>query len=322
MEQKRSLFGPLLLIAAGVIWLLVKSGNIPSANLWALTHIWPFLLIAAGLGIILRPYWQYTSVVLDVLIVGGAILAILFAPQFGWANPPMLWMFDNDGEVFMGPGERGSGNVVTETRPVSNFRAIEIDYPAEVLVKQGSQESLEIEAEDNLLPNLKTEVKNGTLEIFYKRENGKRVHPTKTVKITIVVKDLTDVAFTSAGELTVDQLKTDKLDVSLSGAGNVALDDVQVKTLEVSLSGAGSLNASGTADDLDLSISGFGDFSGADLHGKVARVHISGAGSATVWVDEDLTAGISGAGSISYYGTADVTKQISGVGGVNHAGNK
>jgi len=322
MEQRRSLFGPLLLIAAGVIWLLVKSGNIPSANLWALTHIWPFLLIALGMGIILRPYWQYTSIVLDVLIIGGALLAILYAPQLGWAGPSMLAMFNNDGEVFMGPGERGSGNVVTETRAVSNFRAIEIEYPAQVLVKQGSQEFLKIEAEDNLLPNLKTQVRNGTLEIFYKRENGKHVNPTKTVKITIVVKDLADVAFTSAGELTIEKLKTDNLDVSLSGAGNLELDDVQVKVLEVSLSGADSMTASGTADDLDMTISGFGDFNGADLHGKVARVNISGAGSATVWVDEELTAGISGAGSISYYGSASVTKQISGVGGINHVGNK
>jgi hypothetical protein len=322
MEQKRSLFGPLLLIAAGVIWLLVQSGNIPSANLWALTHIWPFLLIAAGLGIILRPYWQYTSIMLDVLIIGGVILAILFAPQFGWASPPMSFMFNDSGEVFMGPGERGSGNVVTEMREVSNFRAIEIDYPAEVIVQQSSQESLKLEAEDNLLPNLKTQVRNGTLEIFYKRENGKHVNPTKAVKITIVAKDLANVEFNSAGELTIEGLKTSSLDVSLSGAGNLDLDRLQVKDLGVNLSGAGSMTASGTADDLDLNISGFGDFKGADLHGQVARVNISGAGSATVWVDDDLSAAISGAGSISYYGSASVTRQISGVGGINHIGNK
>src|SRR5512138_1474501 len=94
MEHRRSLFGPLLLIAAGVIWLLVKAGTIPAANLWALTYIWPFLLIAAGLGIILRPYLKYISIVLDVLIIGGAVLAVLFAPQLGWTNPSMLTMFN------------------------------------------------------------------------------------------------------------------------------------------------------------------------------------------------------------------------------------
>jgi len=321
MQEKRSLFGPLLLIAAGVVWLLVKSGTVPSANLWALTHIWPFLLIAAGLGIILRSYWKYTSLVLDVLLIGGALLAILYAPQLGWTTPSMLSMINN-GDSFSGPGERGSGKVVTETRDVNGFRAIEVDYPAEVFVKQGSQESLKIEAEDNLLPGLKTQVKNGVLQIFYKTGQGKHVNPTKTVKITVVVKDLAEVEFSSAGELTVDKLKTDTLDISLSGAGTLNLDDIQVNVLQVSLSGAGSMTASGTADDLDVSISGFGDFNGAELQDKDARVHISGAGSATVWVENELTAGISGAGSVSYYGSASVNKQISGVGGVNHIGNK
>jgi len=321
MEQKRSLFGPLLLIAAGVIWLLVRSGTIPAGNLWALTHIWPFLLIAAGLGIILRSYWSYTSIVLDVLIIGGAVLAIFFAPQLGWSGPPMTFIGSN-GDWFVGPSERGSGNIVTQTREVSNFDAIELSYPAEVLIKQGTAESLMIEADDNLLPDLKTEVRNGKLEVFYRRENGKHVTPTKTVKITIVVKDLADVDFNSAGELTIEKLETDNLDVSLSGAGNLNLEDIQVKGLGVSLSGAGSMAASGSAENLDLNISGFGDFKGADLHSQVARLNISGAGSATVWVDDDLTAGISGAGSISYYGSASVSKQISGVGSVNHAGNK
>ena len=323
MQQNRSLFGPLLLIAAGVVWLLVKSGTVPSSNLWALTHIWPFLLIAAGLGIILKSYWRYTSLVLDVLIIGGALLAILYAPQLGWTRPSMLTMFNFDGgELYMGPGERGSGNVVTETREVSGFDAINVEYPAEVFIRQGNSESLEIAAEDNLLPNLKTEVRNGRLEIFYRREGGKHVNPTKTVTITIVVKDLNDLNFSSAGEVTIEKLKTDNLDASLSGAGNLNLEDVQIEGLEVSLSGAGSLNASGTADDLDLSISGFGDFEGADLHSQNARVTISGAGSATVWVDTDLNAQISGAGSIRYYGDASVSRQISGVGGITHAGDK
>jgi Putative auto-transporter adhesin, head GIN domain len=321
MEQKRSLFGPLLLVAVGVVWLLVKAGTIPSANLWALTHIWPFLLIAAGLGLILRSFWKYTSIVLDVLIIGGALLAILYAPQLGWANPSMISMFNNS-EPFFGPGEPGSGKVLTETREVSDFQAVDVDYPALVLIKQGATESLELEAEDNLLPGLKTQVRDGVLEIFYKTENGKHVNPTEPVRITIVVKDLSEAQLTSAGELSIEKLKTNSLDVSLSGAGELKLNDIVVKALSVSLSGAGSMTASGTADDLDMNISGFGDFKGKDLHTKKANVDISGAGSATVWVDDDLSAEISGAGSISYYGSASVTRQISGVGGVNHLGSK
>jgi hypothetical protein len=311
----------LLLVAAGVVWLLIKAGTIPSSNLWALTHIWPYLLIAAGLGIILRPYWRYTSLLLDVIIIGGAVLAILYAPQLGWTNPSIITFMQN-GEGLFGAGERGSGNIITETRELDDFRAIEVDYPAQVFISQGDTQSLELEADDDFLPGLKTEVRNGTLEIFYRSEDGKRVNPTKTVKITVVVQDLTEVQFSSAGELTIDQLETDNLQVALTGAGNVHLVDILVQHLSMNLSGAGSTTASGRADNFDVDISGFGDFKGAELHGQEANVKISGAGSATVWVDNELDAEVSGAGSVNYYGTASVTRQINGVGSIKHLGNK
>ncbi len=321
MERRRSLFWPLFLIAAGVIWLLVKAGTIPQANLWALAYIWPFVLIAAGVAIILRSYWRYATLVLDVIVVGGGVLAILYAPQLGWASAPVSMMgFDGP---FLGPTERGSGHVVSETRDVGNFHAIDVNYPAQVLVKQGTKESLKIEAEDNLLPDLKTQVKNGgVLDISYDRQSAKHVNPTKPVKITIVVKDLNKVEFSSAGDLTIEKLDTESLDLSLSGAGNVELSDIQTTDLHVSLSGAGNMSTSGTAENLVMNISGFGDFKGGDLHVKTAVVNISGAGSATVWVDDDLTAQISGAGSVNYYGSPSITRQVSGVGNVNHAGNK
>ena len=320
MEYRRSLFGPLLLIAAGAIWLLVKSGSIPSSNLWALTHIWPFLLIAAGIGLILRPYWAYTSIALDILIIGGVVLAILYAPRMGWDNPSMVSFGDN-GDAFFGPGVRGSGHIVSETRKVSGFNSISIDYPANVLISQGNTEALKIEADDDVLPGLKTEVQNNELRIFYKKDGDKRINPTKTIVITITVKDLKTVHFSSAGDLTIDGLKTDNLDISLSGAGDVKINDLTAQALDVNLSGAGSMAASGTADDLSLNISGFGDFKAKDLKSKTATVNISGAGSATVSVEENLAATVSGAGSVNYYGSPNVTKQINGVGSITQSGD-
>ncbi len=318
MQYRRSLFGPLLLIAAGVMWLLMKAGTVPTSNLWALTHVWPFLLIAAGVGLILRPYWSYTSLVLDVLIIGGVFLAIFYAPQIGWDNPPVGYTF-NGGELYMGPSERGSGNLITQTRQVSGFDSISVDYPARVLVSQGSTESLKIEAEDNVLPGLKTEVKNHDLRIYYQVESGKHVNATKMPTITIVVKDLSAIDFSSAGDLTVDSLKSDALRLSLSGAGNIKLNDITTKALNVNLSGAGSMSATGTADTFSLNISGFGDFKGKELASKTATINLSGAGSAVVRVDDKLKAQISGAGSVSYYGSPDVTKQVSGVGSISQA---
>ena len=321
MEQKRSFFGPLLLIAIGAVWLLVSAGTVPSSNLWALTHIWPFLLMAAGLGLILRPYWAYTSILMDIIIIGGAVAAILFAPQLGWATPIPYYTIQN-GETFIGFGQAGSGNMITQTRAVSNFHEIDLEYPAQVFISQGDSESLKIEAEDNVLPGIVTQVKNGVLDVYYQADLGKRVSPRRTVTITITVKDLTDVRFSSAGALTINGLKTDGLNLSLSGAGDLKLNDISFQNLTANLSGAGSLSASGKADNLSLNVSGFGNFDGTALQDKTADINISGAGGATVWATDSLSANISGAGSINYFGSPKLTKQINGIGGVNHIGDK
>ncbi len=320
MERKISLFGPLLLIALGAIWILVSSHVIPTSNLWALTHIWPYLLIVAGLGLILRSYWKYAPILVDVLIIGGAVLAIFYAPQLKWDTPLIISMSDNSFDF--GSGQPGSGNVVTDNRNVSGILGINIDYPAQVFISQGDTESVKIEAEDNVLPGLQTQVRGDTLNIFYKAENGKNINPTKPVKITIVVKDLEDVQFPSAGELTITGLKTEKLNLSLSGAGSIKMNNITVTDLFVTLSGAGSVTASGTADNIDMNISGFGSFNGGDLHSKTANIALGGAGSATTWVDDQLDVDIAGAGSVNYYGSAKVSQRISGLGSVNRLGNK
>jgi len=321
MSRPRSLFGPLLLIAAGAIWLLAKSGTIPSSNLWALTHIWPYILIAAGVGLILRSYWQYANMLMDVLIIGGAVLSILYAPQLGWDNPAMGFVFDGDNFSF-GPGKAASGPIVTEDRAVESFTAIEVDYPAQIFVTQGDSPSIKIEAQRDILPGLQTRVQNKKLDIYYRVQDGTRVNPTKAVKITIVVKDLKEVDFGSAGELTITGLETNSLDISLSGAGTLKVNDLTANSFSVDLSGAGSMNANGEADDFSLNISGFGSFNGKDLHTNTANVNMSGAGSATVWVEDNLDANVSGVGSINYYGSPSVSKNVSGVGSVSRSGDK
>jgi len=317
----RSIFGPLLLIATGAIWLLTRAGTIPNSNLWALTHIWPYFLIVAGVGLILRAYWSYTNILMDILIVGGAVLSIVYAPQLNWDNPSMGFVFVGH-DVHIGPSTPGSGKVIAETRDVNDFTAIELSYPAMVTVTQGNSVSVKIEAEDNILPGLQTRVRNNKLEIFYQNDDGNYIRSTKTVKIMIIVKDLEDVDFSSAGDLTINGLDVNSLDISLSGAGDLNVNDITAKRFDVGLSGAGSMTASGKVEDFTLSISGFGSFSGNDLQTQTSDVDLSGAGSATLWVEKQLDATISGAGSVNYYGSPSVSKQVNGIGSVTRSGDK
>lgn len=316
MKEKRlrSLFFPLILIAAGVLWILISMGRIPAQNLWALAHFWPFLLIASGLGLILRSFWAGSRLLVDVLMVGGAVASIVFAPQLGWTTPQ--WNM-GAGFTFDG-GVAGSGQVVKKVREVKPFSAISISYSAEVVIQQGKGELVEIEADDNLIPQLDTEIKDGRLVISNKVSDWQeRVRPTKPVRITITVKDLHDLDFSGAGTVRILKLETDALKAHLTGAGELKIEQLTAKTLDCSLGGAGNFAASGTIDTLTLNVSGVGSFSGADLVAGKADVHLSGVGSATVHVKDDLQAYVSGLGSVLYLGSPQVHWEVSGLGSVN-----
>ncbi|MGB7875102.1 MAG: head GIN domain-containing protein, partial [Anaerolineales bacterium] len=321
--KDRSIFWPLAMIAAGVLWLLIGLDIIPRTNLWALTHTLPYLLIALGLGLILRAYWRFAGMLVSLAVIVGAVAAVVYAPQLGWDDAPGwgldIWDFDPE----IGGAVAGSGVVKTETRRVSDFDSIVLEYPGEITVRQGESESVKIEAEDNLLAQLSTEVRNGTLYLENTERNWRdRVNPTEPVLVTITVVELNRVQFPTAGKMLIEELKTDSLSVSVSGAGDVTLKDLDAGSLDFSLSGAGNINVDGIAESLQLSISGFGNFNGGDLQSQSADVHISGAGSARVWAEESLSASISGAGSVDYYGDPTVDEHISGVGSVRSLGNK
>ena len=62
----------------------------------------------------------------------------------------------------------GSGNVITQERPVSGFNKIAMSGSGELIITQGSKEGLTVEAEDNIMEYIETEVKDETLELGMK----------------------------------------------------------------------------------------------------------------------------------------------------------
>jgi hypothetical protein len=319
--RPRSYFWPLVLIGAGVVWLLVELGKIPVANLWALANLVPYLLLALGVALILRTRWPAVYPVISALVVAGMLLAILFAPQLGWATPPSWgWSW---GDVQSGGSVPGSGVITVEARPLADFSSVIINYPAEVEIEQGATPSVTLRAENNLLPQIGTRVSGGALTIDNEEPNwAKRVNPSKPVQVTITVKDLQDISFPSAGSLQVENLKTQGLRISLSGAGDITLVGLNASSLNMDMSGAGSVHASGQVSSLYADISGLGSYEGKDLSSQTAQVDISGAGNATVWVVDQLTAQISGLGSVDYYGTPQIQKDVSGLGSVTSLGSR
>jgi hypothetical protein len=321
--KERSYFWPLVLIAIGVLWLLSNMGLMPANHLWALVHMLPYVLIALGFGLILRAFWRPAGMLVSLLVVTGAVLGVIYAPQFGWDEYPSWSVWRIDSPDF-GGHVAGSGIITTETRTLPDFNAVSIEVPADVTILQGESASLRLTGDDNLLPQIRSEVKGGVLVIENEvREWNQRVRPTKPIQIELTVSDLSEVDFPTAGRLLVEEFTGKTLQISVSGAGDVALNKVALEELSLRLSGAGDVSADGNAGQLTLSISGLGSFKGAELRTQSAGVSISGAGDAIVWAEQSLDVRISGAGSVRYYGQPEnFSEQISGAGNVRDLGEK
>lgn len=198
---------------------------------------------------------------------------------------------DEIGDAF--DGVRGSGNVITEQRAVSGFDEIVILGSGDVSVSVTGTESLTVEAEDNIMPLLTTEVGNGRLELGSKESFS----ATKGIRYTITVAALSGV--------------------EINGSGDIDATGIDTQLFEVEISGSGDVTASGACAQLDVGISGSGRYDGEGLVAPVGIVSVSGSGKAIVNVTDDLDASVSGSGSIEYIGDPVLDASTSGSGNIS-----
>ncbi len=189
----------------------------------------------------------------------------------------------------------GSGQVVTESRPVSEFDGLVVNGAGRVLVDQTGTESLIITADDNVLPYIETQVRDGKLTIAFKPN--------------VTVRHMKDLAF----RLTVKNLNSIELD------GAVALEgkNIAASRMAVTTSGAAAVKLEGKVDELAVTLSGTGAYNSQNLECKRATVTNNGAGAAIVRVSDELEATINGMGIIEYVGNPQVTRGIHGLGVVS-----
>jgi len=218
---------------------------------------------------------------------------------------------------------RGSGNVTTETRPVSSFDAIRLDGAGRMVITQGSTPSLEIQAEDNLISMLTSEIQEDTLVLGYQERLWRRtIIPTRPIQYNLTVTDLAQLTLNGAGDIEIQSLQTDTLVIEINGAGNIVIEDLSAENLTVNLAGTGSIKATGAVSTQVINLDGAGNYQGSDLQTQSTSIKISGLGNGTVWAAETLQVTIAGGGSVSYYGSPQVTQEITGLGEVRNLGEK
>jgi hypothetical protein len=79
----RSLFWPIVLIGVGLVWFLSNLNVIPNFNPLALLNLWPLLLIALGLDLIIGRRSPLFGLLIGLVTVGAAIAILLAVPSLG-----------------------------------------------------------------------------------------------------------------------------------------------------------------------------------------------------------------------------------------------
>jgi hypothetical protein len=208
--------------------------------------------------------------------------------------------------ISINPGESvwGNGNVVSEDRGIEDFEGLKVSSGIDVLMKQGSEVSLMLEADENLHDVIKTEVVDHTLRIY----TSKNIRKAKAMKVYLTYVDLNSIRISSEGDVKGENtLKTDVLDIDLSSAGDLDLD-LEAEEVHCDISSSGDARLSGKTGLIEADLSSAGDLHAYDLIARKCDVSCSSAGDARIYGTEEFDLNCSSAGSIYYRGEGSLVR--------------
>lgn len=188
-------------------------------------------------------------------------------------------------------GEKGNGNITTETRSISDFSALETDGAFTVTWTPGPP-SLKITTDENLHDYIRTSVSGDRL----------RVDWIKTLKGTRGIK----VAISSRALVRTE----------LNGAVKLEATDLSGREFYLEANGASRITLKGNVNALSGEMNGASKLIAGALETRAMELEINGAGKADVNVSEALKVEISGAAKVTYTGSPTVSQQINGAGSV------
>ncbi len=255
------------------------------------------------------------------LMAGLALMGSLLACTLAFNGNPV-------GQVV-----RGSGTPGQESRNVSNVSGVELGMDGSMDITIGNRESLTIEADDNLLQYIQTNVSGGRLVVDTRPGIG--IQPVRPIKYHLTVIRLDSVAISSSGDVSVPDLKSDNfriavsssgdlsmqkldcssLNVDLSSSGDASLSALNAQTLSVNISSSGNVDiGGGQVTQQTIHIGSSGDYNARNLASEKANVDLSSSGDATLSVSSVLSGNLSSSGDINYIGNPQVSVNTSSSG--------
>ena len=253
----------------------------------------------------------------------------------------------NSGNSWLGGKEvKASKNYVTKQIKVSDFDQIAVSGSLDVTyTQQSGKPKVEIYTSDNIVDLLDIYVKNGKLNLGFKKNvkvsynkleirvtsedlnavnvagsgDFKFTNGLKTDQLKMNVAGSGDITasniqcsqgFTAnvagSGDIECKQLKAADMDISVAGSGDLKIENAQVTSANASVAGSGTVKISGSADKANYSVAGSGDLYASDFKVQDISASVAGSGDIKCHAVEHLKARVSGSGTIGYKGDPEL----------------
>ncbi len=253
----------------------------------------------------------------------------------------------NSGNSWLGGKEvKASKNYVTKQIKVSDFDQIAVSGSLDVsYTQQSGKPKVEIYTSDNIVDLLDIYVKNGKLNLGFKKNvkvsynkleirvtsedlnavnvagsgDFKFTNGLKTDQLKMNVAGSGDITasniqcsqeFTAnvagSGDIECKQLKAADMDISVAGSGDLKIENALVTSVNASVAGSGTVKISGSADKANYSVAGSGDLYANDFKVQNISASVAGSGDIKCHAVEHLKARVSGSGTIGYKGNPEL----------------
>lgn len=216
---------------------------------------------------------------------------------------------------------KGTGMQTDKTFNVTGFDGIEVSGGFDVILSQGTSESVTLSAQENLYEYIHVEVEQGILKIY--TENN--LMPTKPLKARVMFKNINNLHVSGGGDVMAEtNITAEALSIGMSGGGDIEAN-IEATNLSCNISGGGDAKLNGTSGQFDVNMTGGGNLTSAMNTGNLAcrlsgggdlilrshkeandiKLELSGGGDADVEVNtSNLTCTLSGGGDATLSGNA------------------
>ncbi len=204
----------------------------------------------------------------------------------------------------------GEGDAIQEKRTVANFEAIDLSSSIDVVLVQDQQlktHKVELIAQENILPHIKFEVDDKTLDIAMK---GCTID-AEDLGAMVYFKTLKKIENSGSGNVSSETpLESKILTVKTNGSGDVEFE-FEGDQLVVISNGSGSVHVFGKCRDLIVKSNGSGSLNLEDLVSDRVHVNSDGSGDVRVYAVRKAILKLDGSGDIMLKGNPQNLEQNS-----------